>query len=90
MERGTIAAIIVINLINQIYWRQHIQRPRRDGGRKDTATRGEEEAREGRPHHAKAPERGDGFVEIGRHTFRVTHPLSQTGLESLPRKICKI
>ena len=33
---------------------------------------------------------GDGFVEIGRHTFRVTHPLSQTGLESLPRKICKI
>ena len=33
---------------------------------------------------------GDGFVEIGRHTFRVTHPLSQTGMESLTQKICKI
>ena len=33
---------------------------------------------------------GSGFVEIGRHTFRVTHPLSQTGLESFPQKICKI
>ena len=30
---------------------------------------------------------GNGFVEIGRHRFRPTHPLTQTGIESLPRKI---
>ena len=30
---------------------------------------------------------GDGFVEIGRHKFRPTHPLTQTGIESLPKKI---
>ena len=30
---------------------------------------------------------GDGFVEIGRYKFRPTHPLTQTGIESLPKKI---
>ena len=30
---------------------------------------------------------GDGFVEIGCYKFRPTHPLTQTGIESLPKKI---
>ena len=30
---------------------------------------------------------GDGFVGIGRYKFRPTHPLTQTGIESLPKKV---
>ena len=41
----------------QIYRSQHIERPRRNGGRKGIAT-GETETREGRPHHAETAERG--------------------------------